>query len=227
MRGDSENHLPPVARRRRGVNERDSGLLSKFGMYLNFGKRWSARHRWSRVKERNSGLPSKLLGLLESKSRVPRQNPISQCHLVKMGLLGAEQMAGTVLALQQPLRLLVKRGLQGLRSTAPRQDSQSLSLLAKVKSVGEIRPPGIAEYTCEFPTSCWENIAGQVVGYRTVAESAKRSGRKCEPASRFQAIQAHDDLLREEATGESLPKWHPVNGRPLFRRVTPSTVGMV
>ena len=78
----------------------------------------------------------------------------------------------------------------------------------------------IAEYVGEFPTSCRENIAGQVVGHRTVIESAKRSGRKCETASRFQAIQANNDWLREETIGEYLLKWHPVNGRPLFRQVT-------
>ena len=107
-----------------------------------------------------------------------------------------------------------------------------------MKSAGKDRPLGEAEYRVatkfeiaesagEFPTSCWENIAGQVVGCRTVAESAKRSGRKCELASRFQAIQAGDDWLREEAAGEYLPKRHPANGRPPFRRVTPSAVGVV
>ena len=35
------------------------------------------------------------------KSTEPRQNPMSVCSLVKLGLLGPEQMAGTVLASQQ------------------------------------------------------------------------------------------------------------------------------
>jgi len=74
-------------------------------------------------------------------------------------------------------------------------------------------------------TPYWENIAGRAVGYRTVAEMAERSGRDCMPASRVQAIQANDDWLREVVTGEYLPKWHPVDGSPLFRRVIPSTVG--
>ena len=47
------------------------------------------------------GLLAKL-SLLESKSRVPRQTPISLCPLVKLGLLGPKQMAGTVLPPQQP-----------------------------------------------------------------------------------------------------------------------------
>ena len=68
-----------------------------------------------------------------------------------------------------------------------------------VKSAGKDRPLGeaeysaatkfeIAEYAGEFPTLCWENIAGQVVGYRTIAESAKRSGRKCDPAKPYRPM---------------------------------------
>ena len=52
----------------------------------------------------------------------------------------------------------------------------------------------------------------------------RKSGRECKPASRFQAIQAGDDWFREVVTGEYLPKWHPVDGSPLFRRVVPSAV---
>ena len=111
----------------------------------------------------------------------------------------------------------------------------SADVTAAVKPAGKERPLGeatyraatkfeIAEHAGEFPTSCWENIAGQSVCYGTVAERAKRSGRKCGPASRLQALQANDDWFREEATGEYLPESHPVDGRPLFRRVTPSAV---
>ena len=60
---------------------------------------------------------------------------------------------------------------------------------------------------------------------RPRAERAEKSGRECKPASRVQGTQANDDWLREGVTGEYLPKWHPVNGRPLCRRVTPSAVG--
>ena len=54
---------------------------------------------------------------------------------------------------------------------------------------------------------------------------AEKSGRECLPASRVQAIQVNDDWLREVVTGEYLPKWHFVDGSPLFRRVIPSAVG--
>ena len=54
---------------------------------------------------------------------------------------------------------------------------------------------------------------GRTVCHRTVADRAEKSGRKCQPASRVQAIQANDDCLWEEVTGEYLPKWHPVNAR--------------
>ena len=57
-----------------------------------------------------------------------------------------------------------------------------------------------------FPTSCWKRTSWL--------------RKAVEPASSVQAIQAND----EEATGEYLPEWHPVNGRPPFRRVTPSAV---
>ena len=45
----------------------------------------------SRVNERNSGLPSKLLGFKESNGRVPRQNPMSQCPVMKLGLLESKK----------------------------------------------------------------------------------------------------------------------------------------
>ena len=45
-----------------------------------------------------------------------------------------------------------------------------------------------------------------------------------ERVSKWSDRQANDDWLREEATGEYLPNGHPVNGRPLFRRMTPSEV---
>ena len=84
------------------------------------------------------------LSLLETKSRVPRQNPISQCPLVKLGLLspveldlfGPELVA---LPIQPLLPLLLKLDLQGLRSTAPRQNRHSqcrpvmLDLLSPVR----------------------------------------------------------------------------------------------
>ena len=87
----------------------------------------------------------------------------------------------------------------------------SADVTAAVKSAGEDRPLGeaeyrvatkfeIAEYAGEFPT------LGKHRGSSCRSESATRSGRKCEPASRFQAIQAHDDWLREEAAGEYLPE---------------------
>ena len=40
------------------------------------------------------------LGLLESRSRVPRRNLNSQCSLVELGVLGPEQRAGTAPAAQ-------------------------------------------------------------------------------------------------------------------------------
>ena len=56
-------------------------------------------------------------GLLESKSRVPRQNPKSKGLLVKLGLLGPEQTIRLVLTMQQLQKLLVKLGLWGSPST--------------------------------------------------------------------------------------------------------------
>ena len=83
------------------------------------------------------------------------------------------------------------------------------------ESVGKVRPgeakyrtavkSEVAEYSCEFPTSFWENIAGRLVGYRTVAEMAEKSGRECKPASRVQAMQVNDDWLKEVVTGELAP----------------------
>ena len=70
----------------------------------------------------------------------------------------------------------------------------------------------------------WENIAGRVVGNRTVAEMAEKSGRECMPASRVQAIQANGDWLKEVVAGEYLPEWYPVDCSPLFRRVILSAV---
>ena len=90
-----------------------------------FGSRFDTATVGSRVKEVRQNLNSQSLlvsftrsqshawtrGLLESQSRAPRQNPISQCPLVKLGLLSPEQRAPPVLWSQQPQCLLAKLGL--------------------------------------------------------------------------------------------------------------------
>ena len=77
------------------------------------------------------------------------------------------------------------------RATAKSELTESSGEFSDVaKFAGKVRPPGeatyrtalkseVAEYSSKLPTSCWENIAGRVVGHRTVAEMAEKSGREC------------------------------------------------
>ena len=64
---------------------------------------------------------------LGSDSTVPRQNPISQCALVKLGLLGPQQGAHPVPLLQQSQCLLEKLGLLESQTRVPRRNLNSHS----------------------------------------------------------------------------------------------------
>ena len=107
----------------------------------------------SRVPRQNSILQCLMkLGLLESRSRVPRQYPASLGPLVKLGLLDPETLVETAPASLQSQCLLVKLGLLRLR-TAPRHGSSdgcttSTAVAATdAKSAVEARLSGIAKHS--------------------------------------------------------------------------------
>ena len=58
----------------------------------------------------------------ELQGRAPQQNPISQCPLVKLDLLGPEQRAGTAPAFTA---VAIQLGLPELQSSVPRRDLNS------------------------------------------------------------------------------------------------------
>ena len=83
------------------------------------------------------------LGFLESKNRMPRQTPKPLCPLVKVGLLGPKQMAGTEPLIHLTQGLLMKLNLQVVRGTAPRQNPhwQCRLVMLDLLGPGEVARP--------------------------------------------------------------------------------------